>query len=294
MAAAAPPPHHSEESPLFFVPKRLDLEVRSRDRVSAAAPMFWDVPGEHGSGLLDELDSLDSLDVPAASWTCLREAAGLGEMDSDASSTVEACTPDAAAFSTDGESKDAEANSQDGCAHDGSNQSAGVLMGIFLVPCMQEAWAGGSPPTTGWSLGSEPRPTSLTLVNVPAHYTENMLKWTLDALGLLSRCDFVYLPRVQAVGDALTLNMGHALLNFVTPDDADLARDLLSGHAWDSGLGHGCKHTPAAVVDAAPQGYQDCTNYVQFLTWGLSSNNSMLDWLDVPALRTDSQVLQVG
>ncbi|CAK0798404.1 unnamed protein product [Prorocentrum cordatum] len=251
--------------------------------------MAWDRPGGHGSGLLDKRDSLDVL---AASRACLREAGRLDEMDSDAYSTVEACSQDAAAFSTDGESKDAEVHSRDGCAHTGPSQSAGVLMGIFLVPCVQ-AWAGGSPPTAGWSLGSEPRPTSLTLANVPAHYTENMLKWTLDALGLLSGCDFVYLPRVQATGDALTLNMGHALLNFATPDGADLARDRLSGHAWDSGLGHGCKHIPAEVMDAAPQGYQDCADYVNFLTCGLSSDSSMLDWLDVPALRTGPQALQV-
>ncbi|CAK0851377.1 unnamed protein product [Prorocentrum cordatum] len=130
MTAAAPPPHHSEESALLFVPRRLDLKVRSRDRVGAAAPMAWDMPGEHGSGLPDDLHALD---VPAASRACLRD-----ETDSDAYSTVEACSQDAAAFSTDSESKDAEPNSQDGCAYKGPNQSVGVLMGIFLVPCTQE------------------------------------------------------------------------------------------------------------------------------------------------------------
>ncbi|CAK0885435.1 unnamed protein product [Prorocentrum cordatum] len=139
-----------------------------------------------------------------------------------------------------------------------------------------------------WSSESFPRATTLTLLNVPLHYTEDMLKWTLESKGLIARCDFIYLTRVQAVGDALSWNMGHALLSFLTPEDAALARTRLAGHAWDSRVGRDGKQIVAQVEDAVPQDYQACVNYVNMITSEQMSFAGLLDWLDVPALNPGS------
>ncbi|CAK0831025.1 unnamed protein product [Prorocentrum cordatum] len=211
------------------VPKKLDLEVRS-------------APDEYGSGLMQELDEEEFPRLPMrravgrafVNLECSADAekrVDTASLDSDAGSTLDASPQDAYASSRDSDacwqdafvlSHDASASWQDADAHSSPEQSARLCM--VLLPCVQEAWIGCSSPT---------RATSLTLLNVPAHYTDWMLSCTLYSLGLLSSCNLLHLPRAQAVGDALTLNVGHALLNFRTPDDADLARSRLTGHAWD-------------------------------------------------------------
>lgn len=93
----------------------------------------------------------------------------------------------------------------------------------------------------------------MLFTNVPSHYCQERLLCELDALGLGTLCNFVYLPQLPGDGDS-RWNVGCAYVNFCTVEDTEHARRALVGHEWlDTCSG---ERKQVHVMDAVIQGFK--------------------------------------
>jgi len=94
--------------------------------------------------------------------------------------------------------------------------------------------------------------TTLMVQHVPSNYSQEVFLQELELLGLRKACNFVYLPQLP-MDPHSTWNVGCAFVNFNTVEDAERAREALTGHRWQVDPRAG--GLAAEVSDAVVQGY---------------------------------------
>lgn len=78
--------------------------------------------------------------------------------------------------------------------------------------------------------GRKEAPTTLMIRNVPVHYTQGMLIWELEQLGMAEMFDFLYLPAAR--GPRSDMNQGFAFVNFVDASCAEKCMVVLQRYRF--------------------------------------------------------------